>query len=92
MKHREGLQPISSAPEERAFDELPQVDRETLDRYHAGISGMTSAMGGEIVVVDPVTTIPDLSPWSQLGRAGLRTLVDIEKRAAEIVGIDTVGM
>lgn len=93
MKRGEGLQPISSAPQERNFDEFYdhqlQVDPETLDEYHAGISDVT-ARAVTIDALEAAIRLPDFSLWNQLGRAGLKTLIHVEKRAFEVIGkIDT---
>lgn len=94
MKRGEGFQPISQAPEEPTFDEFyqDQVDDETRDELQAGINGIT-ARAVEIEALEAAISTPDFSLWNQLGRAGLQALIDVEKKAAELIGkIDTTGM
>ncbi len=94
MKRGEALRPISPAAEERDFDEFypHQVDPEALDGLDEELSSIT-ARAVEIDSLEAAISIPDFNLWNQLGRAGLKAVIGIEKKAVEVIGrIDITGI
>ncbi len=92
MKSGEGLQPVSPPPADRVYSDLLEVAPEVLAEMHAGFSGLTKAMGGEVTAGIPEPHVPSVSPLNMIGRAGLSTLINAERRVAEFIGIDTTGI
>lgn len=95
MKQGEGLQPVLPTLEEDHYD-LPPIDPEARADILKGFSTLKGAMAGagEVALEEsPSTSTGELNLWNWLGRAGLKTLIDVEtkmidvqKRVAGLVG------